>query len=161
MDPAPAIRSVEELLSVTLAMERAAAARYAELAHHMAEHEHDTLTNLFAHLRRLERDHARFIERRFAGRTLPEPADAAGLEAIALDDALPLTPHAVLVAALRSEARQAHLSASPRRRRRCAAPRREMAAERPNTRIGLLRRCGCSATERHPAPRRCGRESGV
>lgn len=132
MDPAPAIRSVEELLSVALAMERAAAARYAELARRMAEREHDALADLFARLGRLERDHARFIERRFAGRALPEPADAAGLEAIALDDALPLTPHAVLVAALRSEERaKAHFERIASAAQEAAVRRlaEEMAAE--------------------------------
>ena len=102
MDPAPELRSVKELLSVALEMERAAAARYAELARRMAEREHDELADLFTRLGRLERDHARFIERRLAGQLPPQPA-AANVETIALDDAAPLTPHAVLLAALRSE----------------------------------------------------------
>lgn len=105
MGLAAAIRSVEDLLSVALAMERAAAARYAELARHMAEREHDELADLFTRLGRLERDHARFIERRLAGRAAPVVAEAASPEFIALDDAAPLTPHAVLLAALCSEAR--------------------------------------------------------
>jgi len=103
MDPVPAVRSVMELLSVALIMERAAAERYAELARRMAEREHDELADLFTRLGRLERDHARFIERRL-GRPLPsQSAVAASVESIALDEDAPLTPHAVLLAALRSE----------------------------------------------------------
>lgn len=103
MDHAPSVRSVVELLSVALVMERAAAARYAELARRMAEREHDELADLFTRLGRLERDHARFIERRLAGQTPAQPAVAASVESIALDEEAPLTPHAVLLAALRSE----------------------------------------------------------
>jgi rubrerythrin len=103
MDPAPDLRSVKELLSVALVMERAAAARYAELARRMAECEHDALADLFTRLGRLERDHARFIERRLAGRAAPPAAESP--EFIALDEGAPLTPHAVLLAALSSEAR--------------------------------------------------------
>ena len=105
MDRAPAISSVEELLSVALAMERTAAAHYAELARRMAECEHDALADLFTRLGRLERDHARFIERRLAGRLLPDPAGTTSLESIVFDEASALTPRAVLVAALRSEER--------------------------------------------------------
>lgn len=133
MDRPPAIGSVGELLAVALVMERAAAARYAELARRMAERGHDALADLFARLGRLERDHARFIERRLAGNALPPPPDAAGLESIALDDdAARLTPHAVLAAALQSEERaKAHyeriaVAASEQTVRRLAA---ELAAE--------------------------------
>jgi rubrerythrin len=103
MNHAPSVRSVVELLSVALVMERAAAARYAELARRMAEREHDELADLFTRLGRLERDHARFIERRLARQTPAQPAVAASVESIALDEEAPLTPHAVLLAALRSE----------------------------------------------------------
>ncbi len=102
MDHAPSVRSVVELLSVALVMERAAAERYAELARRMVEREHDELADLFTRLGRLERDHARFIERRLAGQ-IPPPAVTASVESIALDEEAPLTPHAVLLAALRSE----------------------------------------------------------
>lgn len=105
MDPAPELRSVKELLSVALVMERAAAARYAELAHRMVEREHDDLADLFTRLGRLERDHARFIERRLAGQVLPEQSGTANSEFLALEEDAPLTPHAVLLAALRSEER--------------------------------------------------------
>jgi rubrerythrin len=105
MDPAPDLRSVKELLSVALVMERAAAARYAELARRMVEREHDELADLFTRLGRLERDHARFIERRLAGQGVPAPDVAVGPELIALDEGAPLTPHDVLLAALCSEAR--------------------------------------------------------
>jgi rubrerythrin len=71
----------------------------------MAEREHDALADLFTRLGRLERDHARFIERRLTGRPLPEPAGTARLESILFDEASALTPRAVLVAALRSEER--------------------------------------------------------
>jgi rubrerythrin len=103
MHPAPSVHSVNELLSVALVMERAAAARYAELARRMAEREHDELADLFTRLGRLERDHARFIERRLAGQMPAQPAVTASVESIALDEEAPLTPHAVLLAALRSE----------------------------------------------------------
>jgi rubrerythrin len=103
MHHAPSVRSVVELLSVALVMERAAAARYADLARRMAEREHDELADLFTRLGRLERDHARFIERRLAGQASAQPAVVASVESIALDEEAPLTPHAVLLAALRSE----------------------------------------------------------
>ena len=103
MDHSRSVRSVVELLSVALVMERAAAARYAELARRMAEREHDELADLFTRLGRLERDHARFIERRLAGQAPAQSAAAASVESIALDEGAPLTPHAVLLAALRSE----------------------------------------------------------
>ena len=103
MDHSRSVRSVVELLSVALVMERAAAARYAELARRMAEREHDELADLFTRLGRLERDHARFIERRLAGQAPAHPAAAASAETIDLDEGAPLTPHAVLLAALRSE----------------------------------------------------------
>lgn len=105
MDQAPTLRSVKELLSVALVMERAAAAQYAELARRMVEREHDDLADLFARLGRLERDHARFLERRLAGQTVPEPVLTLSPEFVALDDDALLTPHAVLLAALRSEER--------------------------------------------------------
>ena len=109
MEAAPDLRSVNELLSVALVMERAAAARYAALAHRMAEREQDDLADLFARLGRLERDHARFLERRLAGHPLPPETDAAGPESPDLDAEASLTPQAVLRAALRSEERaQAH-----------------------------------------------------
>ena len=109
MDPGPELRSVDELLSIALVMERAAAARYAALARRMAEGEHDELADLFTRLGRLERDHARFLERRLAGHSLPHETDAAGLESPDLDAEALLTPQAVLRAALRSEERaQAH-----------------------------------------------------
>ncbi|HSD55014.1 MAG TPA: ferritin family protein [Burkholderiales bacterium] len=132
MDRAPAISSVEELLSVALDMERRAAARYAELARRMAEREHDALADLFTRLGRLERDHARFIERRLAGRLLPDPAGQASLESIVFDEASVLTPRAVLVAALRSEERAKALFERIAAAAQEAAVRRlavEMAAE--------------------------------
>ena len=132
MDRAPAISSVEELLSVALAMERRAAARYAELARRMTEREHDVLADLFTRLGRLERDHARFIERRLAGRLLPDPAGAASQESIVFDEASVLTPRAVLVAALRSEERAKALFERIAAAAQEAAVRRlavEMAAE--------------------------------
>jgi rubrerythrin len=133
MDRPPAIGSLEALLAVALQMERAAAARYAALARRMTESGHDALADLFARLGRLERDHARFIERRLAGKSLPPPPDVASLESIALDDdAARLAPRAVLAAALESEERaKAHYeriaAASPEGAvRRLAA---ELAAE--------------------------------
>lgn len=105
MNPAPALRSVKELLSVALVMERAAAARYVELARRMMEREQDELADLFTRLGRLERDHARFIERRLAGHAVPEPAAVESPEFVVLDGDAALTPQAVLLAALRSEER--------------------------------------------------------
>jgi hypothetical protein len=75
MAPAPHLRSVNELLSVALVMERAAAARYAEIARRMAEREHDDLADLFTPLGRLERDHARFLERRLAVQMAADEAE--------------------------------------------------------------------------------------
>jgi rubrerythrin len=132
MDPPPQLRSVKELLSVALVMERAAAARYAELARRMVEREHDALADLFTRLGRLERDHARFLERRLAGQALPELAVAETLEFVALEDDTPLTPHAVLLAALRSEERaKAHFERLADAAEEPAVRRlaREMAAE--------------------------------
>jgi rubrerythrin len=105
MNPAPELRSVKELLSVALVMERAAAARYAELARRMIEREQDDLADLFTRLGRLERDHARFLERRLAGQAVPEAAVTASVELIAFEEDALLTPHAVLLAALRGEER--------------------------------------------------------
>jgi rubrerythrin len=99
------VHSVGDLLAVALVIERAAAARYVELARRMAERELDELADLFTRLGRLERDHARFLERRLAGQPLPVDAGAAGTESIDLDANEPLTPHGVLLAALRSEER--------------------------------------------------------
>lgn len=64
MAPAAPIRSVTELLAHALAIEREAAERYTEFARLMADHERGELADLFMRLARLERDHARFIEKR-------------------------------------------------------------------------------------------------
>jgi rubrerythrin len=64
MAPQPSIRSVTELFAHALAMEREAAERYTEFARFMADRDHVELADLFQRLARLERDHARFIERR-------------------------------------------------------------------------------------------------
>jgi rubrerythrin len=101
MERAPG--SVSELLALALGMERAAAARYAALTRRMAERDEDELADLFSRLGRLERDHARFIERRLAGRPPAPVLDAPAPEAIALESEAVLTPRAVLCAALRSE----------------------------------------------------------
>lgn len=150
MNPAPQLRSVNELLSVALVMERAAAARYAELARRMVEGEHDELADLFTRLGRLERDHARFLERRLGGQGTPPPAAAASLEFAALDDDASLTPHGVLLAALRSEERaKAHFeqiaaAADEPAVRRLAE---EMAAEEADH-INRI----ATALARHPGP---------
>ena len=135
MDHPQPVHSVNDLLCVALVIERAAAARYAALARRMAEGEHDELADLFTRLGRLERDHARFLERRHAGEPLPVEAGAAGAESaesIDLDESEPLTPYGVLLAALRSEERaKAHFeriaaaAAEPAVRRLAA----EMAAD--------------------------------
>jgi rubrerythrin len=70
---AAAIRSVAELLAHALAMEREAVERYTEFARFMADRERDELAELFTRLARLERDHARFLERRAAP---PDPSPA-------------------------------------------------------------------------------------
>jgi rubrerythrin len=148
VNPAPAIRSVEDLLSVALAMERAAAARYAELARRMAEAEHDALAELFIRLGRLERDHARFIERRLAGRAAPAAAESP--EFIAFDEGAPLTPHAVLLAALSSEARaKAHFERIAGAAQEPAVRRlaEEMAAEEAEHMDRIA-----AALARHPEP---------
>jgi rubrerythrin len=74
---ATTIRSVAELLAQALAMEREAAERYAEFARFMADRERAELAELFTRLARLERDHARFLERR-AGR--PDPSSVIAAE---------------------------------------------------------------------------------
>jgi rubrerythrin len=122
MEHAPG--TVNELLALALVMERAAAARYAELAQRMVEREHDELADLFSRLGRLERDHGRFIERRLAGEAVAARVDAPSPEAIALEDDASLSPHAILCAALLSEERaKAHFE-------RIAAAARETAVRR-------------------------------
>lgn len=105
MDPPQPVHSVNDLLCAALVMERSAAARYAALARRMAEREHDELADLFTRLGRLERDHARFLERRLTGQLLPAETRAATAESIDFDEGEPQTPHGVLLAALRSEER--------------------------------------------------------
>jgi len=76
MGPSTPIRSVTELLAHALAIEREAAERYAEFARFMADRERGELADLFARLARLERDHARFIEKRAGPLHAPAVIDA-------------------------------------------------------------------------------------
>jgi rubrerythrin len=110
---AASIGTVGELLMHALAMEREAVERYTEFARFMADRERDELAELFTRLAGLERDHARFLERR-AGRLDPPPAIAASvrwLEAGPPDPAVHewlarmIGPREALVIALAAERR--------------------------------------------------------
>ena len=68
------IRSKEDLLAHAIAIEREAAARYAELGERMGELGNDVVAQLFLRLARLEKEHAQELERRAAGMALPQIA---------------------------------------------------------------------------------------
>jgi len=69
--------SVTGLLTRALAIEREAAARYADFARFMADHSRDELAALFALLARREDGHARDLEERLGTADLPVATDAA------------------------------------------------------------------------------------
>lgn len=113
MTPARPIRSSEELLAHAIAIEREAAARYAELGERMKDLGNDVVAELFLRLAAMEKDHERELERRAEGMKLPEiaPGKYAWLEDGAPETASHelvlklLTPHAALRVALDAEIR--------------------------------------------------------
>jgi rubrerythrin len=135
-----AIRSTEDLLAHAIAIEREAAARYAELGERMADLGNDVVGELFLRLAKLEKDHEQELLRRAAGLRLPElsPAEYAWL-----DDGSPeraphdlvlnlLTPYSALQIALQAEERAAQFFEAARRQATdpaVAAMAAEMAAE--------------------------------
>lgn len=134
------IRSTEELLAHAIAIEREAAARYAELGERMADLGIDTVGELFLRLAKLEKNHEQELLRRAAGLQLPalSPAEYAWL-----DDGSPeraphdlvlnlLTPRSALQIALQAEERAAQFFEAARRQvgdPGLAAMAAEMAAE--------------------------------
>lgn len=107
------IRTTEQLYAHAIAIEREAAARYAELGERMSDLGNDVVGELFLRLARLEKEHERELERRAAGLQLPAIApgayawiDGEAPETAAHDLVLNLlTPHSVLEIALTAEVR--------------------------------------------------------
>jgi rubrerythrin len=108
-----AIGSIAELYSHALAVEREAAARYAELAEFMADHDNRPVAELFARLAQIEEAHAEAIVARARGLQLSalrsyEHAwfDAGPPQALAHEFVFRLmTPHDALKVALQAEQR--------------------------------------------------------
>lgn len=108
-----AIGSIAELYTHALAVEREAAARYAELAEFMADHDNRPVAELFARLAQIEEEHADAIVTRVRGLQLPalrsyEHAwfDAGPPETVAHEFVFRLmTPHDALKVALEAEQR--------------------------------------------------------
>jgi rubrerythrin len=117
------IRSKQDLLAHAIAIEREAAARYAELGERMGEMGNDVVAELFLRLARLEKEHEMELERRAAGLALPQVApgeyawfDKGAPETAARDLVLNLlTPHAALKIALDAEVRAAAFFESARK----------------------------------------------
>ncbi|OFZ86319.1 MAG: hypothetical protein A2W21_14615 [Betaproteobacteria bacterium RBG_16_66_20] len=117
------IRSKEDLLAHAIAIEREAAARYAELGERMGELGNDVVAQLFLRLARLEKEHAQELERRAAGMALPQIAPgeyawfATGAPETAAHDLVLnlITPPAALKIALDAEVRAAAFFESARR----------------------------------------------
>lgn len=107
------IGSVAELYAHALAVEREAAARYAELADFMADHDNQPVAELFTRLAQIEEEHAAAILAR--ARDLDMPAlkpfehtwfDAGPPETVAHEFVFRLmTPHDALKVALEAEQR--------------------------------------------------------
>lgn len=108
-----AIGTIAELYTHALAVEREAAARYAELAEFMADHDNQPVAELFARLAQIEEEHADAIVARARGLQLPalrsyEHAwfDAGPPETVAHEFVFRLmTPHDALKIALEAEQR--------------------------------------------------------
>jgi rubrerythrin len=106
-----AIQSIEELMAHAHAIEAEAEARYRELAIQMELHNNREVAALFRTLERYEGQHAREIESRAAGMSLPvlDPwefkwADAEGPELVdSLSMHYLMSPRMVLVRALQAE----------------------------------------------------------
>jgi rubrerythrin len=107
------IQSPPELYAHAIAIEREAAARYAEFAERMEDEGREDLARVFGLLARLEAEHLEALERRTAGIALPEiPAgryawlDAGAPETQAHEMVLRLmTPRHALAIALAAERR--------------------------------------------------------
>ena len=113
------INLVDELLAHSLAIEREAAERYAELADQMEVHHNHEVAALFRKLATIEAKHIAEVERRSAGHELPHIppweyrwGDAESPEAATPDDAHYLmTPYHALSLALAAEQRAANFFA--------------------------------------------------
>ena len=134
------IRTTEQLYAHAIAIEREAAARYAELGERMSDLGNDVVGELFLRLARLEKEHERELERRAAGLQLPAIASGeyAWIGGEAPENAAHdlvlnlLTPHSALEIALGAEERAAAFFESARKRiadPAVAALAAEMAAE--------------------------------
>jgi rubrerythrin len=107
------IQSPPELYAHAIAIEREAAARYAEFAERMEDTGREDLARVFGMLARLEAEHVEALERRTAGIDLPEIAagqyawlDAGGPETAARELLFRLmTPRHALAIALAAERR--------------------------------------------------------
>ena len=130
----------EDLLAHAIAIEREAAARYAELGERMSDLGNDGVGQLFLRLARMEKEHEQALIGRAAGLSLPQTApgeyawlDQGAPETAAHDLVLNLlTPHAALKVALAAEVRAASFFESARRQARdpaLADLAAEMAAE--------------------------------
>jgi rubrerythrin len=107
------IGSIAELYAHALAVEREAAARYAELAEFMTDHDNAPVAELFARLAQIEEEHADAIVGRARDIALPAPApfehtwfDAGPPETVAHEFVFRLmSPHDALKVALEAEQR--------------------------------------------------------
>jgi rubrerythrin len=108
-----AIESIAELYAHALAVEREAAARYAELAEFMSDHDNAAVAALFARLAQIEEEHADAIVARARGLEVPALRtfehtwfDAGPPETVAHEFVFRLmTPHDALKVALEAERR--------------------------------------------------------
>jgi rubrerythrin len=108
-----AIGSIAELYAHALAVEREAAARYAELAEFMSDHGNQQVAELFARLAQIEEEHADAIVARARGLNVPALRsfehtwfDAGPPETVAHEFVFRLmTPHDALKVALEAEQR--------------------------------------------------------
>lgn len=108
-----AIGSIAELYAHALAVEREAAARYAELAEFMSDHDNAQVAALFARLAQIEEEHADAIVARARGLEVPALRtfehtwfDAGPPETVAHEFVFRLmTPHDALKVALEAEQR--------------------------------------------------------
>jgi rubrerythrin len=134
------VRSTEDMLAHAIAIEREAAARYAELGERMDDLGNPLVAELFLRLAKLEKEHERELLRRAAGLKLPVLSrgeyawlDDGSAERAPHDLVLNLlTPHSALQIALQAEQRAAAFFESVREQAAdpaLAAMAAEMAAE--------------------------------
>ena len=152
------IRTPEQLYAHAIAIEREAAARYAELGERMSDLGNEVVGELFLRLARLEKEHEQELERRAAGLQLPAiaPGEYGWIGGEAPENAAHdlvlnlLTPHSALEIALGAEERAAEFFESARRQiadPAVAALAAEMAAEE-GVHIAWVK----SALRRTPSP---------